>query len=150
MMEQRKMVGTIGSALAIMATLSGIVLMATQIGRQGAGFFVGYLLYALAILGGGMFIAWIPKMVNHRYGPTMVDGKMKWTKFTNVVDEKRTRLIWWPLITFFFELYGIFSFCNDLWPSDVYSVLQTVFGLLTLLLFVAWVATTIKSKKRQA
>lgn len=142
--ETKKMIGVMGSALAAMSALAGMVLMGMQIKTQGTGFFVAYVLYALAILAGGMFVTWIPSAKNHKWGFKKVDGKLKWTKYTNVVDEKRTRLIWWPIITLFFELFGIFSFCNELWPSPKYEALTNVFCMLTVAFLLVWALSTAK------
>ncbi len=146
-LETKKIVAAIGSVLALAAVVAGNVVMATQIRTQGAGFYIGYLFYSLAILAVGMFITWLPRMKNHKWGFKKVNGHLKWTKYNNIVDEKRMRLIFWPLITFFFELSGIFSFCNDLWPSEKYEALTYVFIFLTVTLMIVWSLTTVKEKE---
>ena len=147
-MEAKKLAGAVGSALAGMAALSGIVLMALQIKTQGTGFFVGYLLYALAILAGGLFITWLPTMHNRNYGLRIEQGKPKWRKDTRIVDQQRTRLVLWPLITLFFELFGLFSYCHDLWGKAEYEVMQYLFAGLTLLILGIWIVIILAEEQR--
>ena len=141
--EQKKLLGAVGSAIAGIATLSGILLMALQIKTHGSGFFVGYLLYALAVLAGGMVITWLPTLKNNKWGFKLIDGGLKWRKDERVTDPNRTRLVWWPLITLFFELYGLFDYGFDLWQKPVYEMLKYLFVGLTLLALFAWCAIII-------
>ena len=138
------------SALAVMVVVAGNILMATQIKSQGAGFFVGYLFYSLAILAGGMFITWMPNMKNYIWGFKMVDGRLKWRKDERVQDIRRTRLVWWPFITLCFELYGLFDYCNDLWQRPWTEALKNVFLALVPLLFFAWVIIVMVDERREA
>lgn len=148
-LETKKTIALIGSALAAIVVIAGNILMAIQIKIQGSGFYVSYLFYSLAILAGGMFITWLPKMTNHKWGFRKVDGRLKWARYDNIVDEKRRRLIFWPLVTVFFELFGIFSFCNDLWPSGKYETLMYIFLFITVALMLVWALTTAKKKEGQ-
>lgn len=148
--ESKKTIGLVGSALVVMVVVAGNILMATQIKSQGAGFFVGYLFYSLAILAGGMFITWLPNMKNYKWGFKMVDGRLKWCKDERVSDIRRTRLVWWPIITFCFELYGLFDYCNDLWRRPWTEMLMYVFLAITLLLLFAWVIIMIVDEYREA
>lgn len=148
--ESKKTIGLVGSALAVMVVVAGNILMAMQIKSQGAGFFVGYLFYSLAILAGGMFITWMPNMKNYKWGFKMVDGRLKWCKNERVSDIRRTRLVWWPIITFCFELYGLFDYCNNLWLWPWTEVLMYVFLAITLLLLFAWVIIMIVDEYREA
>ncbi len=148
-LETKKTIGIVGSGLAAMVAVSGIILMSTQIKVHGAGFFVGYVFYALVSLAVGMWITWLPKMENHKWGFKKVEGHLKWTKNNNNVDVKRTRLVFWPLITIFFELFGIFTYCNDLWPSEKYEALTYVFNFLIVIMIIAWAITTAKKKETQ-
>jgi len=148
--ESKKTIGLVGSALAVMVVVVGNILMATQIKSQGAGFFVGYLFYSLAILAGGMFITWMPNMKNYKWGFKMVDGRLKWCKDERTSDIRRTRLVWWPIITFCFELYGLFDYCNNLWLWPWTEVLMYVFLAITLLLLFAWVIIMIVDEYREA
>ena len=148
-LETKKTIGIIGSVLAGMATIAGIALMATQIKIQGPGFFVGYLFYALAILAGGMFITWLPNIHNYNWGFWMVDGRLKWQKATRVTDPSRTRLVWWPLITLFFELYGLFDYCFDLWQKSVYDYMKILSAVITLLFLAIWCVIIIVQDVRE-
>lgn len=148
-LESKKTVALIGGALAIMAAIAGITLMSMQIPTQGKGFFVGYLFYALTVLAGGMFITWLPNMKNQKWGFRMVDGKMKWKKDTRVVDVNRTRLVWWPLITLFFELYGLFDYCFQLWEKTTYEALKYIFVALTLMTLAIWCVIIIVEDVRE-
>ncbi len=148
-MNRKKMIALALSVSAIMAAVSGIILMATQIKTQGNGFFFGYLFYALAILAGGMFITWIPKMTNNNWGPKLENGRVKFKKSTNEVDTARTRLIWWPLITLSFEIFGIFDWCHELWNKPYYEILSIVFLVLTLLLLFVWIIIISIQQKRE-
>ncbi len=140
----------VGSALAVMVVVAGNILMATQIKSQGAGFFVGYLFYSLAILAGGMFITWLPDMRNNKWGFRMVDGRLKWRKDERTSDIRRTRLVWWPIITFCLELYGLFDYCNDLWQRPWTEVLMVVFVVLTLVLLFVWLGVVMVNDVREA
>ena len=137
-LETKKTLALLGSALAAMAAVAGIVLMATQIPAQGSGFFVSYLLYALALLAGGMFITWLPSMKNHNWGLCKVGGRLKWQKDTRDIDVSRTRLVFWPLITLLFELYGLFDYCFQLWDTPACKLLKYLFVSLTLSLLIVW------------
>ena len=148
--ESKKTIGLVGSALAVMVVVAGNILMATQIKSQGAGFFVGYLFYSLAILAGGMFITWMPNMKNYKWGFKMVDGRLKWCKDERVSDIHRTRLVWWPIIIFCFELYGLFDYCNDLWHRPWTGTLMVVFAVITLVVFIAWVIIMMVDEYREA
>ena len=99
-----------------------------------------------AILAFGMFITWIPNMKNHKWGFKKVDGKIKWTKYNNTIDEKRTRLLLWPWITVFFELSAFFNSLYSLYPSDKNEALMYIFGFLTIALITVWALTTTKKK----
>ena len=132
--ESKKTIGLVGSALAVMVVVAGNILMAMQIKSQGAGFFVGYLFYSLAILAGGMFITWMPNMKNYKWGFKMVDGRLKW----------------WPIIIFFFELYGLFDYCNDLWQRPWTETLMVVFAVITIVVFIAWVTIMMVDEYREA
>lgn len=140
----------VGSALAVMVVVAGNILMAMQIKSQGAGFFVGYLFYSLAILVGGMFITWLPNMKNYKWGFRMVDGRLKWRKDERVQDIRRTRLVWWPIITFCLELYGLFDYCNDLWQRPWTAMLMVVFVVLTLVLLFVWLGVVMVNDVREA
>lgn len=142
-LETKKTIGIIGSALAIMSVIAGIALMSMQIQRQGAGFFVGYLAYSMAILCGGLFIAWLPNMKNQKWGFRMVDGRLKWQKDERVSDIQRTRIVWWPFITLSLELHGLFDYCNDLWHKPWAETLMYVFIIITLVLLLSWAARLI-------
>ena len=148
-LETKKTLALIGSVLAGMVAIAGIALSATQIKVHGSGFFVSYLLYALAILAGGMFIAWLPIIKNQKMGFKLVDGKMKWQKDTRVVDANRTRLTWWPLITLFFELYGLFDYCFQLWEKTACEVLKYIFVIITLLTIAGWCVIIIVEDLRE-
>ena len=148
-LETKKTLALIGSVLAGIVAIAGIALMATQIKVHGSGFFVSYLLYALAILAGGLFITWLPIMKNQKMGFKLVDGKMKWQKDTRVVDANRTRLIWWPLITLFFELYGLFDYCFQLWGKTACEVLKYIFVALTLSVMTVWCVIIIVQDVRE-
>lgn len=148
--ESKKMIGMVGSALAVMIVVAGNILMATQIKSQGAGFFVGYLFYSLAILAGGMFIAWLPNMKNYKWGFQMVDGRLKWRKNERVSDIRRTRLVWWPIITFCLELYGLFDYCNDLWQRPWTEAVMFVFAVITIVVFITWVIIVMVDERREA
>lgn len=148
--ESKKTIGLVGSVLAVMVVVAGNILMATQIKSQGAGFFVGYLFYSLAILAGGMFIAWLPNMKNCKWGFRMVDGRLKWCKDERVQDIRRTRLVWWPIITFCLELYGLFDYCNDLWQRPWTGALMVVFAVITIVVFIAWVIIVMVDERREA
>lgn len=148
--ESKKTIGLVGSALAVMVVVAGNILMAMQIKSQGAGFFVGYLFYSLAILAGGMFITWLPNMKNYKWGFKMVDGHLKWCKDERVQDIRRTRLVWWPVITLCFELYGLFDYCNDLWQRPWTKTLMVVFAVITIVVFFAWVIIMIVDEYREA
>lgn len=148
--ESKKTIGLVGSALAVMVVVAGNILMAMQIKSQGAGFFVGYLFYSLAILAGGMFITWMPNMKNYKWGFKMVDGRLKWCKNERVSDIHRTRLVWWPIIIFFFELYGLFDYCNDLWQRPWTETLMVVFAVITIVVFIAWVTIMMVDEYREA
>ena len=148
-LETKKTLALIGSVLAGIVAIAGIALMATQIKVHGSGFFVGYMLYALAILAGGLFITWLPIMKNQKMGFKLVDGKMKWQKDTRVVDANRTRLIWWPLITLFFELYGLFDYCFQLWGKTACEVLKYIFVALTLSVMTVWCVIIIVQDVRE-
>ncbi len=149
-LESKKTVALVGSALAAMVVVTGNILMATQIKSQGAGFFVGYLFYSLGVLAGGMFITWLPNMKKNKWGFRMVDGRLKWCKNEYVSDIRRTRLVWWPFITFSFELYGLSDYCNDLWQLPLTSTLMDVFVVLTLSLFLVWFAIVVVNDFREA
>lgn len=140
----------VGSALAVMVVVAGNILMAMQIKSQGAGFFVGYLFYSLAILAGGMFITWLPDMKNNKWGFRMVDGRLKWCKDERTSDIRRTRLVWWPFITLCFELYGLFDYCNDLWQRPWTATLMVVFVVLTLVLLFVWLGVVMVNDVREA
>ena len=140
----------VGSALAVMVVVAGNILMATQIKSQGAGFFVGYLFYSLAILAGGMFITWMPNMKNYIWGFKMVDGRLKWRKDERTSDIRRTRLVWWPIITFCLELYGLFDYCNDLLQRPWTATLMVVFVVLTLVLLFVWLGVVMVNDVREA
>lgn len=140
----------VGSALAVMVVVAGNILMAMQIKSQGAGFFVGYMFYSLAILAGGMFITWLPNMKNNKWGFRMVDGRLKWRKDERVSDIRRTRLVWWPIITFCLELYGLFDYCNDLWQRPWTATLMVVFVVLTLVLLFVWLGVVMVNEVREA
>ena len=77
-------------------------------------------------------------MKNQKWGFRLVEGKMKWQKDTRVSDPNRTRLVFWPLITLFFELYGLFDYCFQLWEKTTYEVLKYTFVAFTLLLLASW------------
>ena len=136
-LETKKTIALIGSALAAIIAVSGNILMAMQIKIQGSGFYVGYLFYSLAILAGGMFITWLPNIHNYNWGFKKVDGQLKWCKDTRLIDPKRNRLIWLPLMTLFFELYAMFDYCYSLWDKPTYEILKYVFFILTLLFLLA-------------
>lgn len=148
--ESKKTIGMVGSALAVMVVVSGNILMAMQIKSQGASFFVGYLFYSLAILAGGMFIAWLPNMKNYKWGFRMVDGRLKWCKDERTSDIRRTRLVWWPIITFSLELYGLFDYCNDLLQRPWTGALMVVFVVLTLVLLFVWLGVVMVNDVREA
>lgn len=148
--ESKKTIGMVGSALAVMVVVAGNILMATQIKSQGAGFFVGYMFYSLAILAGGMFITWLPNMKNYKWGFRMVDGRLKWCKDERTSDTHRTRLVWWPFITLCFELYGLFDYCNDLWQRPWTAMLMVVFVVLTLVLLFVWLGVVMVNDVREA
>ena len=148
--ERKKTIGMVGSALAVMVVVAGNILMATQIKSQGAGFFVGYLFYSLAILAGGMFITWMPNMKNYIWGFKMVDGRLKWRKDERTSDIRRTRLVWWPIITFCLELYGLFDYCNDLLQRPWTATLMVVFVVLTLVLLFVWLGVVMVNDVREA
>ena len=137
-LEAKKTFALVGSALAAMVAIAGNILMALQIKTQGAGFYVGYLCYSLAILAGGMFITWLPSMKNHNWGLCKVGGRLKWQKDTRDIDVSRTRLVFWPLITLFFELYGLFDYCFQLWDTPACKLLKYLFVSLTLSLLIVW------------
>ena len=144
----KRLFGIIGSALCGVVVVSGLVLMGTQITTQGRGFFFGYLLYSIAILAGGMFITWIPKMHNKGWGLKNVEGKVKFGWRNDEVDVAKNRLIFVPLFTFFFELYGIFDYWGDAHPSGAMDVFSTIFGVLTVLLLFTWVVVfSVKDSK---
>ena len=124
--------------LAICVVIAGITIMSMQIGPQGAIFFLSYLAYAMSILIVGLFIAWLPVMRNHNWGFRIVDGRLKWQKNTNEIDVRHTRRIFWPLITLFFELFGLFGHCNDLWPSLSTNILKVVSLVVTVALLLSW------------
>ncbi len=147
--EAKKTFALIGCAMAAMIVVAGNILMALQTKTQGSGFYVGYLFYSLAILAGGMFIAWLPIIKNQKMGFKLVDGKMKWQKDTRVVDANRTRLIWWPLITLFFELYGLFDYCFQLWEKTACEVLKYIFVVITLLTIAGWCVIIIVEDLRE-
>ncbi len=147
--EAKKTFALIGCAMAAMIVVAGNILMALQTKTQGSGFYVGYLFYSLAILAGGMFIAWLPIIKNQKMGFKLVDGKMKWQKDTRVVDANRTRLIWWPLITLFFELYGLFDYCFQLWEKTACEVLKYIFVVITLLSIAGWCVIIIVEDLRE-
>ena len=149
-LETRKTVALIGSALAIISVIAGITLMSMQIERQGAGFFVAYLAYSLAILCGGLFVAWLPNMKNNKWGFRMVDGRLKWCKNERITDIRRTRLVWWPLITLCLELYGLFDYCNDLWQRPWTTTLTVVFAVITIVVLIAWVIIMTIYESREA
>lgn len=148
--ESKKTIGMVGSALAVTVVVAGNILMAMQIKSQGAGFFVGYMFYSLAILAGGMFITWLPNMKNNKWGFRMVDGRLKWCKDERVSDIRRTRLVWWPIITFCLELYGLFDYCNDLWQRPWTEALMVVFVVLTLVLLFVWLGVVMVNDVREA
>lgn len=148
--ESKKTIGMVGSALAVMVVVAGNILMATQIKSQGAGFFVGYMFYSLAILAGGMFITWLPNMKNYKWGFRMVDGRLKWCKDERTSDIRRARLVWWPIITFCLELYGLFDYCNDLWQRPWTATLMVVFVVLTLVLLFVWLGVVMVNDVREA
>ena len=148
-LETKKTFALVFGGLAITVVVAGITLMSMQIQTQGSGFFIGYFLYALAILAGGMFIAWLPNMKNQNWGFKLVDGKMKWQKDTRVIDPKRTRLVWWPLITLFFELYGLFDYCFDLWEKPTYEALKYIFAAIALLALAVWCVIVIVEDVRE-
>ena len=148
-LETKKLIGVVGSVLTGMVAVAGIALMATQIKMHGSGFFVSYLIYALAIFAGGMFITWIPNMKNQNWGFRLVEGKMKWQKDTRVTDPHRTRLVWWPLITLFFELYGLFDYCFQLWEKSAYDTLKYIFAVFTLLFLATWCVIIIVQDTRE-
>lgn len=149
-LETKKTIGIIGSALAIISVIAGITLMSMQIQRQGAGFFVGYLAYSMAILCGGLFIAWLPNMKNNKWGFTMVDGRLKWQKDERVSDKQRTRIVWWPFITLGLELHGIFDYCNDLWQKPWTETLMILFAVISIALLLMWVVRLIVQDVREA
>lgn len=148
-LENKKMFAMVGSGFAGAVTIAGIVLMATQIPTQGAGFFVGYLFFALTILAVGMFITWLPNMKNNKWGFRKVDGKLKWCKDESVADPRRTRLIWWPLLTISLEFYGVFDFSHDLWQRSWMEELKGLFMTVTFVLFLIWCIGTARKKNRQ-
>lgn len=149
-LESKKTVALVGSALAAMVVVAGNILMATQIKSHGAGFFVGYMFYSLAILAGGMFITWLPNMKNNKWGFRMVDSRLKWCKNERVSDVRRTRLVWWPLITLCLELHGLFDYCNDLWLRPWIAMLMVVFVVLTLILLFVWLGVVMVNDVREA
>ena len=149
-LETKKTIGIIGSALAIISVIAGITLMSMQIQRQGAGFFVGYLAYSMAILCGGLFIAWLPNMKNNKWGFTMVDGRLKWQKDERVSDKQRTRIVWWPFITLGLELHGIFDYCNYLWQKPWTETLMILFAVISIALLLMWVVWLIVQDVREA
>lgn len=148
--ESKKTIGMVGSALAVMVVVVGNILMATQIKTQGAGFFVAYLFYSLAILAGGMFITWLPNMKNQNWGFKMVAGRLKWQKDERIIDVHRRRLVWLPLFTIFFELYGLFDYCCDLWQKPWTEILKYLFFVLTLVSIFVWCGIIIVEDIRAA
>ena len=148
-MNRKKTLALIFSVLAAITAVAGIALVATQIKTHGSNFFVGYLLYDLAILAGGMFITWIPRMSNYNWGPKMENGRVKFKKSTNEIDTKRTRLVLWPLITLFFEIFGIFDWCHDLWNKSLYEVLSYIFLAVTLILMFVWIIIISVQQRRE-
>lgn len=149
-LETKKAVAAVGSGLAAAVVVTGIVLTATQVRAQGAGLLVGYVLYALTILGIGMLITWYPNMKNYNWGFSMVDGKLRWRKNERVVDTGRTRLVLWPFITLCFELFGLFDFGADLWSHSWMETLKGVFVALLVVLLVAWCVIVMVEDRREA
>ena len=148
--EAKKTFAIIGCAMAAMVVVAGNILMATQIKTQGAGFFVGYLFYSLAILAGGVFITWLPNMRNQNWGFKMVDGRLKWRKDQRITDAHRTRLVWMPLFTISFELYGLFDYCCDLWQKSWTETFKYLFFALTLVTIFVWCGIVIAEDIRAA
>ena len=136
-LETKKRVAIALSALAGVVAIAGIVLMATQIKTEGSVFFVSYLLYTLAILAGGMFITWIPTMHNYGWKMALQNGKPTMQKKNSEVDRRRSRLVIIPIATLFFELYGFFSYCYDIWQRPLYNYLRIVTVILTVISFVS-------------
>lgn len=148
--ETKKTFALTVSALAVMVVIAGNILMATQIKTQGAGFYVGYLFYSLAIFAGGMFITWMPNMENNNWSFKKVDGHLKWCKDNSITDPNRTRLIWLPLMTICFELYGLFDYCYTIWEKPTYEALKYVFFTLTLLFIFIWATVGFVENFREA
>ena len=149
-LETKKLIALIGSAMAVMVAVAGNILMAIQIKTQGSGFYVGYLLYSLAILAGGLFLTWIPTMKNNKWGFKMIDGRLKWSKDETVADVRRTRLVWLPLFTIFFELYGLFDYCFDLWQKPWTEMLKFLFIALALASLFVWCGIIIAEDLRKS
>ena len=150
--EAKKTFALIGCAMVAMIVVAGNILMALQIKTQGSGFYVGYLFYSLAILAGGVFITWLPNMKNQNWGFKMADGRLKWQKDERITDIHRRRLVWIPLFTIFFELYGLFDYCCDLWQKPWTETLKYLFFALTLVAIVVWcgiiIVEDIREKKK--
>lgn len=147
--EAKKTFALIGCAMAAMVVVAGNILMALQIKSQGTGFYVGYLCYSLAILAGGVFITWLPNMKNMNWGFKMVEGRLKWVKDERVTDSNRTRLVWMSLFTFFFELYGLFDYCSDLWQKPWIETLALLLAILIVIVLVSWCVTMIVEEFRE-
>ena len=151
-LETKKRVALALSALAGVVTIVGIVLMSTQTKTEDSGFFVSYLLYTLAILAGGMFITWIPTLHNYGWKMAFQNGKPAMQKKNSEVDRRRSRLVIIPIATLFFELYGFFSYCYDIWQRPLYNYLRIATVILTgisfLSLLVVIMAEDIRERKK--
>lgn len=148
-LETKKRVALALSALAVIVTIAGIALMATQNKTEGSDFFAGYLLYTLAILAGGMFITWIPSLHNYGWKMALRNGKPALQKKNNVVDTRRSRLVIIPIATLFFELYAFFSYCYDIWQRPLYNYLKIITVILTVISFLSLVVVMTAEEIRE-
>ena len=91
-------------------------------------------------------------MKNQNWGFKMVDGRLNWQKDERITDVHRRRLVWIPLFTIFFELYGLFDYCCDLWQKPWTETLKYLFFALTLVAIVVWcgiiIVEDIREKKK--
>lgn len=135
----KKLIGIVVSSLSLTVVVVGVVLYATQIRSHGMDFFLSWLFYALAIMCGGMFVTWLPRLRNSGWSLTIVGGRLRFKKRDGEIDIHRTRLIFWPLITLFLELYGLVYYWTDAHSASAGSVAEYVFGGLGIVLLFAWV-----------
>ena len=83
------------------------------------------------------------------WGFKMVEGRLKWVKDERVADSNRTRLVWMSLFTFFFELYGLFDYCSDLWQKPWIETLVLLLAILIVIVLVSWCVTMIVEEFRE-